>query len=230
MIQTTVFLTTVVPNGLKIVKVECNDVISKHCLTTVFGTDVVAIPDDTGGRLKHTFTAHDRGCNYAVGYPESEIFCDINDSSLPLGIKDALVNCSQGAQYQTVNTALSRLVTLDSNNVQTASYVTNDAEAGECEVGFYGPEFHANVSSETTLINARLTDRTLRTLSEQVSSQTPDDYQVAGAVFDIVDIALTPLFYGIRNRRLLSTIRDSLEQAAMSSIDNCLADDLPWEE
>lgn len=230
MIQTTVRLTVPVPQGLKIIKVEYTDVISKHCLTTVFGTDVVEIPDKTGGRLNHTFTAHDRGCNYAVGYPESEIFGDINDSKLPLGIKDALVNCSQGAQYQTVDTALSRLITLDSNNVQTASYVTNDADEGECEIGFYGPEFHTNVTAETLLVNARLTDKTLHTLSEQVSSESPDDYQVEGAVFDMVDIALTPLFYGIRNRRLLSTIRDSLEQAAMSSIDNCLADDLPWEE
>ena len=231
MIQTTVCLSTRTDaQSSDRAKITYTDDVTKHSLTTVFGTDVVAISDDTGGRVKMAYEAHDRGCNYAVGWPESDICIDINDSNLKPTVKDALMNVSNGAQYQTIDVALSRLVTVPTNNVICGSYVTNDPDDGACEVGYYGTEFHTNVTSETLLANARLTDRTLHALSEQVSSQTPDDYSIEGAVFDVVDIALTPLFYGIRNRRLLSTIRGAIAHAAMSSIDNCLADDLPWEE
>ena len=209
------------------VVITATDHISKACLTTIFGASdsvLLLTIDDRGGRVTTTFETKDIHNNYKSPYPETDIRTHMSSGNYSPLIQDVIANTANENIYQSVGSALSRLVAIESNDVVSGSFVSVDEANHVCATGYYTEDFSMARGSECLIRDARVIANNIKNIKEAVN-----ETQVADAVKGIVSVVLEPVLYGINDYSILKVMEDRIGKAATDVIKERISDKLPWE-
>ena len=209
------------------VLINATDEVSKACLTTIFGTGDNALLltiDDRGGRVATTFEAKDINNNYKSPYRESDIRTHMASGNYSPAVQDVIVNTANQNNYQSVESALARLVAISTNDVVSGSFVSVDEGNHVCVMGYYTEDFSIARSSDCLIRDARVIGANIKKIKEAFN-----DSSLADAVKGIVGVVLEPVLYGINDLGILKVMEDRIGKAARDVVNERISDKLPWE-
>lgn len=220
----------------EVVKIETSSELSKVCLTTIFGTfdDSQKAEVHSGNRVTTTFEVNGNiaGGSHNVGYPNADIYADINHSMLSVEMRDALINADEGEQFQIVSSALKRLVILTDNNVASGNYVSLDNDNREFEAGYISGNYNSSIDTNDYLAKCKVIDSSISKIKEYADK---DDvvwhapFSVRDAVSEIVDSSLMPVLMGIKDNTVVDAIGKHIQSVSKDCVEKRIASKLPWE-
>lgn len=213
--------------------INATDDISKACLTTIFGTDdsaLLLVVGDRGGRVTTTFEAKDISNHYKVPILESVIESHLTNGNYPPNVQDIISNSSHENNYQSVESALSRLVAIESNDVTAGSFISIDETQHIAAVGHFTKDYSVARSTDCILRDAKVIATNIKKINEARNDTTCySPFAITEAVKGIASAVLEPVLYGISDHEILLLLKDEIGKAATEVVTERINDKLPWE-